>query len=284
MKQITTIREMQNAADDVRQNGKRIGVVPTMGFLHQGHLSLIRIAKQHADVVITTIFVNPMQFAPHEDFASYPRDLPRDSMLAEQAGSDVLFVPTTEEVYAKPFRTYVAVESLTSVLEGASRPTHFRGVTTVVAKLFMITKPHIAVFGQKDAQQLAVIRQMTKDLNIDVEIVAGPIIREPDGLAMSSRNVYLSPDERTQSVVLSQSLRHAEKLIAEGERRSSVITGEMSKMILAQPVATIDYISVAEHSSLEEASTLRSGMTILISLAVRFGKTRLIDNCLVKIS
>ncbi len=274
---------MQRAADVFRAGSKVIGVVPTMGYLHEGHLSLIRLAKQRSDVVITTIFVNPTQFAPHEDFSKYPRDLDRDTRLAETAGNDILFVPSVDEIYAAPYQTFVEVKDLTSVLEGKARPTHFRGVTTIVAKVFNITKPRVAVFGQKDAQQAAVIRKMTKDMNFDVEVVIGPIVREPDGLAMSSRNVYLSPDERKQSVVLSASLRRAEEIIASGERTSSMITGEMLRMIAAQPSAMVDYVSIAQDLTLEEVSELRSGMTVLVSLAVRFGPTRLIDNTLVEV-
>ncbi len=283
MKKISSIGEMQRAADLFRAGSKVVGVVPTMGYFHEGHLSLVRLAKQRSDVVITTIFVNPTQFAPHEDFSRYPRDLERDARLAESAGSDILFVPSVEEMYEVPYQTYVEVGGLTSVLEGKARPDHFRGVTTVVAKIFNITKPHVAVFGQKDAQQAAVIRQMTKDMNFDLKIIIAPIVREADGLAMSSRNVYLSPDERKQSVALSASLRRAEAMIAAGERRSLVITGEVMQMIGAQPSAMIDYVSISQNSTLEEVSELRSGMTVLVSLAVRFGPTRLIDNTVVEV-
>ena len=272
---------MQTAAEKLRVQGKTIGVVPTMGFLHEGHLSLIRIAKQHADVVITTIFVNPTQFAPTEDFAKYPRDLQRDTRLAASAGSDVLFVPETREMYPDGYVTYVGVEQLTSVLEGKMRPTHFRGVTTVVAKLFNITKPHVAVFGQKDAQQAVVIKQMAHDLNFDVRIIVAPIVREPDGLAMSSRNVYLSPSDRAQSLVLSRSLRHAEEMIAGGERNTETIRAAMLKLISAQPSAAVDYVSLADPGTLQEQQNLAPGETVLVSLAVRFGATRLIDNSLI---
>jgi len=258
--------------------GKRIGVVPTMGYLHDGHLSLIRIARTRADVVITTIFVNPTQFAPHEDFASYPRDLERDKRLAESAGTDYLFVPEMQEMYPEGYKTYVEVEDLTRVLEGRSRPTHFRGVTTVVTKLFHITKPHVAVFGQKDAQQAAVIKQMVKDLDFGIDIVVGPIVREQDGLAMSSRNVYLSPSERADATVLYESLLLAEKLIKQGVRDSARIIGEMKNLIASKPTAKIDYISTADARTLQEVSQLRSGDTVLISLALRIGTTRLIDN------
>ena len=283
MKQIGSIIEMQRTAALLRAESKIISVVPTMGFLHEGHLSLIRLAKKHAGVVITTIFVNPTQFGPREDFSSYPRDLERDQRVAESAGSDILFIPSTEEMYPSPYHTFVEVEKLTSVLEGKVRPTHFRGVATVVGKLFNITKPHIAVFGQKDAQQAVVIRQMVRDMNFDVEVMVGPIVREPDGLAMSSRNVYLSPDERKQSVILSESLRRAEEMVATGERESSMIAGEIRRMIGAKAAASVDYVSVTSDSTLEEIATLQPGTRALISLPVRFGKTRLIDNSVVEV-
>ena len=283
MKQIAGIAELRDQVEELRRNGRRIGVVPTMGALHEGHLSLVRIARDRSDVVIMTIFVNPTQFAPTEDFASYPRDLQRDADLARSAGADILFVPSDKEVYPQPYQTYVNVEQLTTVLEGKSRPTHFRGVTTVVAKLLNMTTPHVAVFGQKDAQQAAVIRQMAKDLNFPVEIIVGPIVREADGLAMSSRNAYLSGEERAQSPVLSRSIQRAEVLIRGGERESSVIIGDMKTMISAQSLASIDYISVAEYATLRELARLAPGLTVLVSLAVRFGKTRLIDNTIVKV-
>jgi len=274
---------MQSLSNDLRMKGKRIGVVPTMGYLHEGHLSLIRIARRHADVVVTTIFVNPTQFGTNEDFSRYPRDLERDKRLASSAGTDFLFVPETQEIYPRTYFTYVNVEELTAVLEGKSRPTHFRGVTTIVTKLFNITKPHVAVFGQKDAQQVAVIKQMVTDLHFDIEIVVAPIIREQDGLAMSSRNVYLSSTERADSAVLSQSLQRAQELIEQGERNSSVLMTEISNMILRKPSAQIDYISIADAITLRECTVLGTGMKILILLAVRFGATRLIDNALLTI-
>lgn len=274
---------MQSLSRNLQAQGKKIGTVPTMGFLHEGHSSLIRLAKRHADIVVTTIFVNPTQFGPNEDFSKYPRDLEHDKKIASSAGTDYLFIPETPDMYPGNYSTYVHVEELTAVLEGASRPTHFRGVTTVVAKLFNIVKPQIAVFGQKDAQQAAVIKKMVKDLNFDVEIIVGPIVREPDGLAMSSRNVYLSSADRADSVVLSQSLGRAREMIEHGERQSSAIITEMSKMISRKPSARIDYISIADAMKLQECTTLVSGMQILVSLAVRFGTTRLIDNLLLTI-
>jgi len=283
MKIISSIREMQEAADEFRRTGKRIGVVPTMGYLHEGHLSLMRIARQHADVVVTTIFVNPMQFGPNEDFSRYPRNVERDTELAVSAGTDILFIPQTEAMYSGDHKTYVEAEQITKILEGKSRPTHFRGVTTVVAKLFNSIKPHAAVFGQKDAQQVAVVQQMTKDLNFDVDIIVGPIVREPDGLAMSSRNVYLSALERKQSTILFASLRRAEEHLRLGEKNPQSIIGEMSTMICAQSTASVDYISMADPSSLEEVSIMPRKGSVLVSLAVRFGATRLIDNMLVSL-
>jgi len=283
MRVITKIKEMQKVADELRREGKIIGVVPTMGYLHEGHLSLIRIAKEKSDVVITTIFVNPLQFAPHEDYDRYPRDFERDVKLAQSAGCDIIFHPSVEEMYPENFLTYVEVEKLTKVLEGEFRPTHFRGVTTVVAKLFNITKPHIAVFGQKDAQQALIIKQMVRDLNFDIEIIVAPIVREPDGLAMSSRNVYLSESERKDATVLYESLKLAERLIEEGERDAGKIILKMEELIKSKPTAKIDYIAVVAPDTLERVEELEKGKEYLIALAVRIGSTRLIDNTLVKV-
>ncbi|CUU03366.1 pantoate--beta-alanine ligase [Candidatus Thermokryptus mobilis] len=284
MRIISKIKEMQRVADDLRREGKIIGVVPTMGYLHEGHLSLIRLAKERSDVVITTIFVNPLQFAPNEDYERYPRDFERDVKLAQSAGCDIIFHPSVEEMYPKNFLTYVEVDKLTKVLEGEFRPTHFRGVTTVVAKLFNITKPHIAIFGQKDAQQALIIKQMVRDLNFDIEIIVAPIVREPDGLAMSSRNVYLSDLERKDATVLYESLKLAEKLIKEnGERDPNVIISKMKELISSKPTAKIDYIAIVEPETLEKVESLTEGHEYLVALAVRIGSTRLIDNTIVKV-
>ena len=280
---INSISEMQRTSDGLRREGKRIGVVPTMGFLHEGHLSLMRIAKQQSDVLITTIFVNPTQFGPSEDFSKYPRDLKRDASLAESAGTDILFIPDEKDMYPNGYHSFVIVEQITEVLEGKSRPTHFRGVATVVVKFFNITKPHVAVFGQKDAQQAAVVKQMAKDLNFDLEIVVAPIVRESDGLALSSRNVYLSADERRQSLALSQSLQIARQLVAGGEKDCSAVIREMTRLISSQPSARIDYISIADATTLNELSLLGETDTVLVSLAVRIGSTRLIDNILITV-
>jgi pantoate--beta-alanine ligase len=283
MRIITEVKEMQKVADELRKEGKIIGVVPTMGYLHEGHLSLIRIAKEKSDVVITTIFVNPLQFAPHEDYDKYPRDFERDVKLAQSAGCDIIFHPSVEEMYPENFLTYVEVEKITKVLEGEFRPTHFRGVTTVVAKLFNITKPHIAVFGQKDAQQALIIKQMVRDLNFDIEIIVAPIVRESDGLAMSSRNVYLSEPERKDATVLYQSLKLAERLINEGERNPQNIISQMEELIKSKPTAKIDYIAIVNPNTLERVEKLEENKEYLIAIAVRIGSTRLIDNTIVKI-
>lgn len=277
MEIVNSAKEMQRLSEGYRLRGKEIGFVPTMGYLHEGHLSLVRQAKRDNDVVFVSIFVNPLQFAPNEDYESYPRDIERDERLLKDEGVDVLFYPTVEDMYPDGFQTYVEVQNLTKVLEGKSRPTHFRGVTTVVLKLFNITKPHRAYFGKKDAQQLIVIRRMVHDLNLDVEIVGMPIVRESDGLAMSSRNKYLNKEEREQAVCLYRALERAEELIGSGVLDADRIKREMESVIKGYPLAEIDYISVNRISDLEELKTVEKGNT-LVSLAVRIGKTRLIDN------
>ena len=273
---IKDVVAMQQVANQLRLKGACIGVVPTMGFLHHGHCKLIEVAKKHADVVITTIFVNPMQFGPSEDFTRYPRDLERDAALASEAGTDYIFAPDVEAVYPSGFHTYVDVQQVTETLEGKSRPGHFRGVATVVAKIFNITNPHVTVFGQKDAQQVVVVRQMIRDLNFDIELIVCPIVREPDGLAMSSRNAYLSQEQRLQAPVLFKSLRLAEDLIRGGEGNPAVVIDRMKEMINKNSAGVIDYVSIADAATLEELGHCRGSM--LVSLAVRFENTRLIDN------
>lgn len=275
---VETVSRMHLTADTLRREGKRIAVVPTMGALHDGHLSLIRLARRHADVVVATIFVNPLQFGPGEDFERYPRPLPKDVMAAGDAGADYVFAPPVSEMYPAGFQTSVHVEQLTAVLEGAVRPGHFRGVTTIVAKLFNAVKPHVAVFGQKDAQQLAVIRRMTADLGFHVDIVVGSTVREPDGLAMSSRNVYLTEAQRKEAPVLYQALSLARDRIQQGEYRRDTLVEEMRAVIAGRSSATIDYLSVADAATLEEVERIAPGKDVLISLAARFGTTRLIDN------
>ena len=277
MRVVHSALEMQAIANKYREWGKRIGFVPTMGYLHEGHLSLVRRAKEDNDVVFVSIFVNPLQFAPNEDLDKYPRDIERDEALLEREGVDFVFYPSVEDMYPDGFQTYVEVDKLTRVLEGKSRPTHFRGVTTVVAKLFNITKPHRAYFGKKDAQQLIVIKRMVKDLNMDIEIVGMPIVRESDGLALSSRNKYLNEEERRQAVCLYRALLRAKELIENGEKDAQTIKSEMERVIKEYPLARIDYISVNSLSSFEPINEVKDGDT-LVSLAVFLGSTRLIDN------
>ena len=234
-------------------------------------------------MVVTTIFVNPKQFGPAEDYERYPRDLSNDSLLASSAGTDYIFAPESESMYPNEYLTYVHIERYSSILEGRSRPGHFQGVATVVTKLLNITKPHVAVFGQKDAQQAVVIRQMLRDLNYDIELIIAPIVREADGLALSSRNSYLSTEERKQAPVLFQSLNLAEQRVREGVRVSVRIINEMSEFITNRSAGVIDYISIADSNTLEELSAIEGQRSVLISLAVRFGATRLIDNQIVKI-
>ena len=253
-----------------------LGLVPTMGYLHEGHLSLVRAARRDSAQVVASIFVNPAQFGPNEDLARYPRDEARDLALLEAERVDAVFAPDEAEIYPSGYATYVAVECLTDRLEGASRPTHFRGVTTVVLKLLNIIQPDRAYFGQKDAQQIAVIRRMVRDLDLPVDIVGLPIVREDDGLAMSSRNVYLSAEQREAALVLSRALRLVSEQYAAGERNAEVLRDAMRVLIATEPLAQVDYISIADAETLDEIE--RVGGPALASLAVRFGATRLIDN------
>ncbi|MFT5365367.1 MAG: pantoate--beta-alanine ligase [Candidatus Latescibacterota bacterium] len=278
---IRTVSQMHHVANQLRQEGVRIGLVPTMGYLHKGHLSLITRALQDADQVVVSIFVNPIQFGPKEDLAAYPRDLSRDLALIEDAGASFAYVPETEEMYPEGFATYIDVEGLTDRLCGVSRPGHFRGVTTVVAKLFTAVKPHVAVFGQKDAQQVLVIQHMVRDLNLDVDVVVAPTVRESDGLAKSSRNVYLTPEEREEAPVLYRALQRGKALIEEGVREPDVVLGAIRAMIADAPLAQTDYIEAVDMDRLVPLSIL-SGR-VLLAVAVYFGKARLIDNIWVKI-
>lgn len=281
MKIIGSVAAMQAEAEALRRDGRSIGFVPTMGYLHEGHLSLLRIARQRADITVMSIFVNPTQFGPNEDLERYPRNFERDERLARKEGCDILFYPTLEEMYPEPYRTYVTVEEITQVLCGKSRPTHFRGVTTIVAKLFNIVKPNFAVFGQKDAQQAIIIKQMVRDLNFDLEILTGPIVREPDGLAMSSRNVYLSAEERKDALKLYQSLTEAKKLIEGGERDAARIKKNIEHILRQGKSAKIDYIEIVDTSNLKSMEKIQG--EVLIALAVFIGKTRLIDNIQLKV-
>lgn len=272
----TTIAEVRMQVAAWRKAGKTIGLVPTMGFLHEGHQSLIKQAAAENDEVVVSVFVNPTQFAADEDLDSYPRDLAQDQKLSTAAGATLLFHPTTAEMYPPGFNTYVEAFGVTEVLEGASRPTHFRGVTTVVTKLFNIAQPDRAYFGQKDAQQVAVLEQMVRDLNMPITIVRCPIIREGDGLARSSRNSYLSAEERQAAVVLNRSLALAKQLLDAGERNANVILEQMAALITKEPLAAIDYLKIVDNQTLRDVETINT--TVLIPIAVRIGKTRLIDN------
>jgi len=275
---------MQKICGGLKGEGKIIGFVPTMGYLHKGHLSLVRIAKRRSDVLVVSVFVNPTQFGPKEDFGRYPRDFKRDKFLLESrlGRDDFVFAPRIKDMYPEGYLTYVNVDKITGKLEGATRPRHFQGVTTVVAKLFNIVRPDIAVFGQKDAQQAVVLKKMVDDLNYGTKMIIAPTVRERDGLATSSRNAYLSKEERKQAKVLYQALRTAKEMIKKGERKASRIVSKMRTLINKQPLADVDYITITDANSLELLNKLKG--EILISLAVRFGKPRLIDNITVRIS
>lgn len=282
MKLVDNVSKMSTLSGMYRKEGRSIGFVPTMGYLHEGHLSLARGARKHNDVVVMSIFVNPTQFGPGEDFERYPRDLKRDEALAAGSGVDVLFCPSAEEMYPAGYATYVNVEGLSEAMCGSSRPGHFKGVATVVAKLFGIVRPDAAYFGQKDAQQVAVISKMAQDLNMGVEIKAMPIVREADGLAMSSRNVHLSERERRDAAVISRSLREAEELFAGGERDSANIADAVRRAISGVPSARVDYVSVVDPDDLK--GIVKIEKDALVAVAAWIGKTRLIDNTVLKIS
>ena len=270
---------MRAWAQDQRKRGTLIGLVPTMGFLHEGHASLMRLALQQADTVVVSVFVNPTQFAPNEDLAAYPRDFEHDVQLLKQEGVAAVFAPTPELMYPPGFQSEVQVKGLTSLLEGRTRPTHFAGVTTVVSKLFHIVQPDIACFGEKDFQQLAVIRRMVADLNMAVRIVGGPIIREPDGLAQSSRNTYLDAAGRTAGLSLFSSIRLAQKLYTDGERRASVIVEAVRAHIQAVPLTRIDYAVLVNSETLEETATADEQTRLMLAVYIK-DKVRLIDNAL----
>ncbi len=270
---------MRARAEDLRRDGRRICVVPTMGYLHDGHLSLLRAGRARADVLILTLFVNPTQFAPGEDLSTYPRDEAGDLAKARACGADIAFCPPPKAMYRPGHQSYVTVDTLSQPLCGASRPTHFRGVTTVVTKLFHLTKPHLAIFGRKDYQQLAVLRRMSQDLDFGVEIVGMPIVREPDGLAMSSRNAYLAPDAREQALALSRGLKAAENAFASGTRDAKALLAAARAPIDAAPLARIDYIELRDADSLAELERIGpDSPSAVLAMAVFFGTTRLIDN------
>ena len=278
MKVFATIPEVRAALSDMRAIRKRVGLVPTMGALHEGHLSLVRAAKKQCDAVVGSIFVNPTQFGPTEDLAKYPRQMERDRALLEEEDVDILFAPSVEEIYGSGSITWVLVEGLSEKLDGRSRPGHFRGVATVVAKLFNIIEPQIAFFGQKDAAQLAVIRRMVRDLNFPVEIVAGAIVREPDGLAMSSRNAYLSKEERGRALVLQRSLRRAEAEFQSSQRSAAKLISAALEVLSSEPQVAVDYLEVVNPDTLDTVERITK--TALLAIAARVGSTRLIDNVL----
>ncbi len=276
MRLVEKVADMKALAKEWRGVGETIGFVPTMGYLHEGHLSLVRKAREDNDRVVVSIFVNPTQFGPNEDYSRYPRDLERDMKLLKPLGVDAVFHPSVEEMYPEGYRTYVEVVDITERLCGASRPGHFKGVTTVCCKLFNIVMPHRAYFGKKDFQQLVVIKNMVRDLNMDLEIVPMPIVREPDGLAMSSRNTYLNPEERKAALCLYRSLKRAVELYERGERDAKVIREEVAKVIQSEPLAKIDYVEVVDPETFRPVEKVERGT--LVALAVFVGPARLIDN------
>lgn len=279
MEIIQRILQMKEVSKEARSEGKIIGLVPTMGYLHEGHLSLVREARRMADIVVVSVFVNPTQFGPQEDFNVYPRDVARDADLLTTENVDFLFVPKAEDMYPENYHTYVKVRELSERMCGVSRPNHFEGVTTIVNKLFHIVYPHFAFFGQKDAQQLIIVQRMVRDLNMDLEIVPMPIVRESDGLAMSSRNARLSLEERAAAVVLNRALEQAKKQIESGERKTKTILKGIREKIESEPLARVDYVSATDMVELKEVKTIKG--KCLIAIAVFFGNTRLIDNIIV---
>lgn len=276
MRIVKTIDEVRKAVKEWKSTGLSVGLVPTMGYLHEGHQSLIANSVSQNDKTVVSIFLNPIQFAPNEDLESYPRDPERDAKLCEDTGADIVFRPEVSEMYHDDFCTYVDMDILTKNLCGKSRPTHFRGVCTVVLKLFNIVKPDRAYFGQKDAQQLAVIKRMVRDLNLDIEIVGCPIVRESDGLAKSSRNTYLNEKERQAALVLDRSLKKGIELIDAGERNSKNIIAAITEVIRSEPLAEIDYVSVVDAVSMQDVDVIEND--VLVAIAVKIGRTRLIDN------
>lgn len=276
MKVVTSVAGMKALARQWKKEGKSIGFVPTMGYLHKGHLSLVRESKKRTDVTVVSIFVNPAQFGPNEDFKKYPRDLEKDSVYLEKGGVDCLFYPDAAEIYPPGYRTYVEVRGLQDRLCGRSRPGHFQGVATVVLKLFDIVGPGFAFFGAKDAQQVLIIAKMAADLDFDIEVVTCPLVRDPDGLALSSRNIFLSPEERTAALVLSISLRWAERAVAAGERDAAKVIAGIRAAIDTEQLARVDYVEAVDPVNLEPLAEIRGD--VLIALAVFIGSTRLIDN------
>jgi pantoate--beta-alanine ligase len=280
MEIIQRILQMKEVSKEARSEGKIIGLVPTMGYLHEGHLRLVREARKMSDVVVVSIFVNPTQFSPTEDYATYPRNVPRDADLLTSESVDYLFVPKPEEMYPENYHTYVKVRELSEKLCGVSRPTHFEGVTTIISKLFHIVYPHFGFFGLKDAQQVVLIQRMVRDLNIDVEIVSLPIVRDSDGVAISSRNIHLSSEEREAARVLHRTLEHTRKRIEQGEKKAKTILKEIREEIESEPLARIDYVSATDMFELNDVKTIKG--KCLIAVAVYFGTTRLIDNLIIQ--
>jgi pantoate--beta-alanine ligase len=278
MRTISSAAEMTALAKEAKRSGKSVGFVPTMGALHAGHLSLVSAGRARTDVLVTSIFVNPTQFGPKEDFSKYPRTLEKDSEQLVDAGVDYLFCPTVEEMYPKDASTWVTVEGISERLDGKSRPGHFRGVTTVVSKLFNIVLPDLAFFGQKDAAQVAVIRKMVRDLNFDVHIFVCPTVRESDGLAMSSRNVYLSPEQRKQALVLYRSLMRVRLLVDRGEKDAGQLIAAAKQVIAEEPAVRLDYFEIVSNETLEPIANISNGP--LVAVAAYVGQTRLIDNLL----
>ncbi len=279
MKIIKTVAAMQRTAARLRAQGRRIGFVPTMGYLHAGHAALLRLARRHADVVVASIFVNPLQFGPREDLSRYPRDFRRDERICRAAGADFIFYPAVADMYPAGRSVFVDDQQLTRHLCGATRPGHFQGVLTVVAKLFNIVQPHVAVFGRKDAQQLRVIQQMVRDLNFPIRIVPGATVREPDGLALSSRNRYLTAEQRPSALCLRRALDLARDLVAQGETAAAVIKRRMARIITRTPHARADYIEIVDWNTLQPVNKVTP--PTLVALAVFVGPTRLIDNLLI---
>lgn len=279
--QITgSIKELRSIVGDWKKAGNSVGLVPTMGYLHEGHGSLIERARKENDRVVVSIFVNPIQFGPNEDLASYPRDLEKDSRFCENLGADIIFHPEPEEMYHKGFSTYVDMDVLTKELCGLTRPTHFRGVCTVLSKLFHIVEPDRAYFGQKDAQQLAIVRHMVDDLNMNLDIVGCPIVREADGLAKSSRNTYLSGEERKAALCLSRAVFLGQKMVEDGETDSAKVVGAMKAEIEKEPLARIDYVKAVDGRTMQQIPKIKA--PALVAMAVYIGKTRLIDNFIVE--
>jgi pantoate--beta-alanine ligase len=276
MRIIRTVKEMQETSEGFRREGRRISIVPTMGYLHEGHLTLVRKARELADVVVATIFVNPIQFGPKEDLARYPRDFDRDRALLEQEKTDIIFYPDVSEMYPEGFSTYVEVRELGDHLCGLQREGHFIGVATVVAKLFNAVKPHVAVFGQKDYQQLKIIQKMVRDLNMDLEVIGIPTVRERDGLAMSSRNTYLGETERHDALLIRAAIEKVEKMFHEGEKNAGILKSEARRILGSKSGVNIEYVNICDAETLDDLESVKS--RALMAVAVRVGKTRLIDN------